>query len=166
MKSLKTKQHSIDLLFPVSLFFVFAVSGIVVLLLAVNIYQGIESRAASTFEAGTSLSYIAEKIHQCDDNGKDAIYIDKFQDCDALVIEQELGDATYKTYIYNDNGSIRELYIEDGATASKSSGTEIMTVKSLTMEQIDTGLFRFSCEAEDGGTASTIVGVNSEEGSE
>ena len=65
----------IDFLFPVALFFVFALSALTVILLAARIYQSTTESSSLNYTARTSLSYINEKIHQNDCDG--AVYLDE-----------------------------------------------------------------------------------------
>ena len=95
----QTKQkHMIDFLFPVALFFVFALSALTVILLAARIYQSTTESSSLNYTARTSLSYINEKIHQNDCDG--AVYLDEFDGCQALVMEQAHNNERYYTYIY------------------------------------------------------------------
>ena len=66
MRFQSREHHIIDILFPISLYFVFTVSALTVLLLATNVYRTTTENSALNFNANTSLSYITEKIHQND----------------------------------------------------------------------------------------------------
>ncbi|MCB6585629.1 DUF4860 domain-containing protein, partial [Streptococcus gordonii] len=67
----------------------------------------------SGFNTRTVLSYVTEKIHQSDQN--QAVSIGTFDGLPSLVIELTYdNDQTYVTYIYEDNGILRELFIQDG----------------------------------------------------
>jgi hypothetical protein len=161
MNSQKRKQHTIDFIFPISLFFVFASSALVVLLLAANIYQNTTETTQSHFETETALAYITEKIHQSDADGADSIYLDTFDGCQALVMEENYGDIRYKTYIYEDDGYLRELFAQDGIELNADTGTKIMEVSSFEMETVSDGLYRFTCTSQDGDEKSTLVNVHS-----
>lgn len=155
------KKHVIDFIFPIALFFVFAASSLVVIILAANIYSSTTKAAESGFETRTVLSYVTEKIHQSDRS--QAVSIGKFDGRDSLIIEQGFdGNETYITYIYEDDGVLRELFIQDGVDASAGSGREIMTVRDFSMEQLSDNLFKFVCTSEKGETVSTVVAVISE----
>lgn len=153
------KKHMIDLLFPVALFFVFAISALTVILLATNIYQKATESSSLNYTSGTSLSYISEKIRQNDVNGE--VELGKFDGCDSLILTQNIDDGLFYTYIYVDNGNLKELFVKDGVDASATAGTVIMPVDEFTMEQISDGLLKFTCTDTDGEKSSTIVGVRS-----
>ena len=92
MNKKRLRQHTIDFIFPIALFFVFAASSLVVLILSANIYRNITEHSRSIFTTRTCLSYITEKIRQNDENGTESIYIGNFDGCRALIMEHTYGD--------------------------------------------------------------------------
>lgn len=155
-------QHTIDFLFPIALFFVFSATALIVLLFAANIYQNIVTTSSVQFEQTTSLSYITNKIRQNDSGGSENIYLDTFDGHDALAIEQDYADASFVTYIYETDGELKEIFLQEGVEASAKSGTTIMEVGHFEMEEINDGLFKFSCISSDGTLNSVIVNIHSE----
>lgn len=156
----RTKQrHMIDFLFPVALFFVFALSALTVILLATRIYQSTTRNSSLNDTSRTSLSYIAEKIHQQDTGGD--IFLGTFDGCDALVLRQEKDQAAYCTYIYSYKNELKEIFLKDGASASASAGQTILKVQDFSMEQMKDGLFSFRCTDKEGQTAETLVAARS-----
>ena len=112
----RTQQnHMIDFLFPVALFFVFAVSAMTVILLATGIYRSTTEHSSLNYTARTSLAYICEKIHQNDAGGD--VALGTFDGCDALILRQTRGEDTYQTYIYVYENELKELFIKDGVEA-------------------------------------------------
>ena len=158
---LQTKhKHMIDFLFPVALFFVFALSSLTVVLLAAGIYQSTTEDSALNDTARTSLSYITEKIHQNDTKGM--VSLGTFDGCDALVLQQTYNDENYYTYIYAYENELKELFIKDGANATASDGKAILQVKDFSIEQVNEQLLKFQCVDKDDRTASVIVGLRSQ----
>ena len=151
------KNHMIDFLFPVALFFVFAVSALTVILLATNIYRSATENSSLNYTAGTSISYISEKIHQSDEDGN--VSLGTFDGHDALILEQEYDGESYYTYIYEDAGELKELYVKDGVQVTASSGKAILPVKSFSMKNVGGQAFFFTCIDSDGQEASAIVGM-------
>lgn len=156
----QTKQkHMIDFLFPVALFFVFALSALTVILLAARIYQSTTESSSLNYTARTSLSYINEKIHQNDCDG--AVYLDEFDECRALVMEQSHNNERYYTYIYIYGQELKELFIKEGVDATASAGRTIMEIQDFSMEEISENLLKFSCVDNTNTKASTIVSIKS-----
>lgn len=153
------QRHMIDFLFPVALFFVFALSALTVILLATRIYQSTTENSSLNYTSRTSLSYISEKIHQNDlENG---VSLGSFDGCDALVLKQEIDDTVYFTYIYSYQNELKEIFLKEGAETNAAAGQTILNVQDFSMKQIAEGLFSFQCTDEAGQTASTTVCVRS-----
>lgn len=156
----RTKQkHMIDLIFPVALFFVFALSALTVLLLAARIYRSTTENSSMNYSARTALSYISEKIRQNDADGN--IRIGKLDGENALILEQTYGDSVYDTYIYAYEGFLRELFVRSESSADLSAGAKILEVDAFSMEQADDHLLSFSCTTVDGNTDSIFVAIKS-----
>lgn len=153
------QRHMIDFLFPVALFFVFALSAVTVILLATRIYQSEAENSSLNYTSRTSLSYISEKIHQND--LEDGVSLGSFDGCDALILKQETSDTVYYTYIYSYQDELKEIFIKDGAKTNAAAGQTILKVQDFSMEQVAEGLFSFQCTDESGQRASTLVNVRS-----
>ena len=158
---MKRSHHMIDFIFPIALFFVFASTALVVLLLSANIYQSIVNHSESSFQTSTALSYITEKIRQNDAGASDNICLSEFDQQPALAISQTYGEKVYVTYIYESKGQLKEIFLQEGITAPADSGTTIMEIADLEMTQLATDLFQFTCTATDGSTASSIISTQS-----
>lgn len=156
----RTKQkHMIDFIFPISLFFIFALCALTVLLLAARIYRSTTENSSLNYSARSGLSYISEKIHQNDADGN--ILVGELCGETALIMEQTYQDSVYYTYIYSYEGALRELYIKDGGSADLSAGTKILDVEEFSMEQAGDHLLKFSCTTRDGQADSILVAVKS-----
>lgn len=161
MKFHTRQKHMIDLIFPISLFFVFAASSLAVLLLAANIYGSSTRQIQANDENRTSLSYIAQKIRQNDAGG--AISVESIDGTDCLVLKAVYDNADYITYIYKYDDELKELFFKEGIDVSLSSGKTIMKVSDLTMKQTGDHLFRFTSTDKDGKEDSLIISERSAE---
>lgn len=156
----RTQQnHMIDFLFPVALFFVFAVSAMTVILLATGIYRSTTEHSSLNYTARTSLAYICEKMHQNDVGGE--VALGTFDGCDALILRQTRQEDSYRTYIYVYENELKELFAKDGVEADAKNGKTILAVDDFSMEAVRGGVFRFTCTDTDGNQDSMIVGIRS-----
>lgn len=153
------RKHMIDLLFPVALFFVFALSAVTLILLAAGIYRAATENSSLQYTSRTGLAYISEKIHQCDENG--GIYLGTLDGCEALILEQQYGEDMYRTYIYAWEESLRELFIRDGVEAEAENGRTILEVRDFTVEQLTDRVFRFTCTDREERTSTAVIGMRS-----
>ena len=81
MRSYFRKTHTIDLVFTISLFCVFAISALAVTVAGAALYQKTADQSGIEYSLYTGLSYIEQKVHACDTSG--SIYIE----------ETEMGDT-------------------------------------------------------------------------
>ena len=153
---MRKAKHTIDFLFPIALFFVFACSALFVLLFSANVYEKVVASSNANFETGTSLAYISEKIRQSDANGN--ISISEYDGYQALTIKETYNGQTYTTYIYEMDGYLKELFIKDGVSAPAQTGTTIMETHDFTMQELENGLFHFTCTTSDGSSDSITIG--------
>lgn len=147
-------SHVIDLIFPIALFFVFAASSLSVLILAANLYASTTHRLSVNDENRTALSYISEKIRQNDAQG--AIGLSTVDGTDCLTMSAVYNGTPCTTYIYEYEGMLKELFINDGIPVSLESGRDIMEIASLSMEQLEDHIYQFTSVDSDG-TKSTLI---------
>lgn len=160
MRSQRNKKHTIDLLFPIALFFVLAVSSLIVVLLASNVYRNTTRMEQSNYESRTALSYVVGKIHQNDEQG--SVALGSFDGLDALVLSRNYDGQSYKTYIYEYEGSLRELFIREDVSAKASDGQAVMDVRDFRITSEKDRIFHLSCTDQDGQKISTTATVKSE----
>ncbi|NLD20548.1 MAG: DUF4860 domain-containing protein [Clostridiales bacterium] len=157
----KMKQnHMIDFLFPVALLFVFALSALTVALFATKIYESTVEDSSRNNTARTALSYVTEKIHQNDADGR--ITTGEFDGCDALIMTEYIDGRECTTYIYVAGKELKELFVASGFVGDASDGTVILDVEQFTMKQVNSNLLEFTCTDDEGKRASATVGMHSD----
>ena len=154
------QDHMVNIMLPVALLLMFAVSALAVLLFATRAYQSIVRNSAQNDASRTALSYVSEKIHRLDAAGE--ISLDTVEGREVLVLVQEHGADRYTTYIYVYDQELKELFVKEGTSVSLSSGRTVMEVERFDMESLEDGLLRFSCTDTAGQTASALVALRSE----
>ncbi|MDO5403715.1 MAG: DUF4860 domain-containing protein, partial [Eubacteriales bacterium] len=114
------KKHMSELIFIVTLFSIFLISGVSLVLFGANVYQTITREADVNETTRTSLSYIQEKLHQCDHKG--SIQVETHNGTDTLSLYSAYGDKLYVTYIYYHDGSLKELFIKNDLNFNPAAG--------------------------------------------
>lgn len=160
MKSHMQKRHVIDFIFPVALLFVFAMSALIVVLLAAQIYKSTTEDSGEHDTSRTALSYISEKLRQNDENG--AVSLGTLDDSDCLVMTQTLDGTVYTTYIYAYKGTLRELSVKEGTTPSAGAGETLLEVEDFRAVAVTDTLFRFTVKTARENTYSITVGIRSQ----
>ena len=135
MRFQRQKNHVIDLLFPLAVLFVFAISSFLVLVLSAHIYSSQTQEMNTGYTVHTSLAYVAEKIRQNDSDG--GISAGTFQGQECLVLKGGSSDIRYTTYIYSYKGKLKELTLRDGTDASPSDGKDILAVADFSVRMCD-----------------------------
>lgn len=146
---------SIDILFSLTLFAVFAMAVLMVLLSGGQIYQNVVNDINIQFESRTSISYITTKLHRCD--SKDSVRVDSFGDSNALFLSETLEDGnTYETIIYLFEGDVKELFVEKGKRLPPSSGMTILPVEAITFSMKNNDLIIIDYETIEGSYTSYV----------
>ena len=152
-------RHVIDLIFPIALFFVFAASALIVLILAADLYGSTASRLRVNDENRSALAYIEEKIRQNDAKG--ALRIVGVEDRDCLAMSADYNGVSCTTYIYEYEGMLKELFIRDDVSFSLKNGRDIMEISGLTMTNPEERLYRFTVTDSEGFESSLIASERS-----
>lgn len=160
MRFFHRKEHIIDMIFPIILFFLFVGCAFLFIFLSSTSYQNTMKIAQSNHEARTVFLYLSQKIHQSDEFN--SIRIGRFDGRDSLVIEQTFDSKYYQTYIYEENGMLCELFAQKGIDISASDGKEIIPISNFSMQKVKNGVFSFSYLSKQGTPLQTVLSVKTQ----
>ena len=96
----------------------------------------------------TAESYLREKIRQND--RADAIRIGEVEGQQALLITEQINEKKYVTYIYTDEGMLKELFISADKEPKLQDGTALLELQNLTFEDEGDGYLNISLQTEQG----------------
>ena len=113
--------------FSLSLLFVFAFCAVILLYMQIQGYQNIRSQNEQFQQTHTPTAYTRNKIRQFD-NGN--IHIETIDSVPCLVLET----ADSKTYIYAQNGFMKELSMEKNLAPDLSLGESLFLCESISMQ--------------------------------
>ena len=133
------RGRSIDTIFVLIIFSVFAISILLVLMFGASIYRNVNELSRENESEQTALSYIWTKTKNFDNAG--SISIGDFNGIQALFIYETFGEFNFRTAIYHYDGWLYELFSEAEFEFSPDAGTRIVMVDNLTFEAVDNGLF-------------------------
>ena len=142
------KKHMVDILFVLTLFFVFALSALTLVVLGANIYRSTVNHMDESFTDRTSYAYITQKLRQNDEAG--AVSISEFGGRNACVITQEINNTVYNTYIYAYDGYLYELLARADMEMQPQDGTRILELEDFRIESVKPGLSRIHLSSVDG----------------
>lgn len=135
----KQQRHIIDLLFVITLFCIFALSAIFLISIGAGIYGKTVDHMESNFNTRTALAYLTEKIRQSDNNA--SVSIGKLDDCEAIIITSQTETVNYYTYLYEQDGYLKELMTRQDIPLGPEAGQTILAVSSFSLEPVNEHLF-------------------------
>ncbi len=144
------KNHMVDILFVLTLFFVFALSALTLVVLGANVYRSTVNHMDESFTDRTSYAYISQKLRQNDETG--TVSISEFGGSDACVFTQEINNTVYNTYIYEYEGSLYELLARADADMGPQDGTKILDLEDFEIEEVTPRLYKIHLAFNDGQT--------------
>lgn len=134
MSQKNTRRHLVDILFVLALFAVFTICGLLLIILGTHLYQKNMDDMNDNYANRTGYAFFTEKIRQSGNNCN--IYIDHSSPIELLCIEQEFHDTMYITYLYEDEGYLKELFTRAENSFSPSEGIKILCLSNLSFEEI------------------------------
>lgn len=120
---LKQKKHSIETVFALVLFAVFTVSAVLLVLLGANIYGRIGAQL-NKMDSTVILSYVTEKLRNCEQE----ITV---KDTDKLLLREEQEGKEYCTWIYVEDGYLKETLMPEGKTPIQNAGNKIALIRNF-----------------------------------
>jgi cell division protein FtsX len=139
---LQKQKHTIDILFVLTLFLLFVIITLLILMMGANTYKNVSSTVTARYNETTCMSYIANKVRSYDENGE--VYISKINNIPSLMLKQTIDDETYLTYLYAYEGKLMELNcMENDISVTADSGSAIVDLSELQMQYVTPNLLYF-----------------------
>lgn len=138
MYLVKRQNHHIDIIFILALFFLFAFSSIILIILGSNVYQKTAAQMETHFDQRSVSSYITEKIRQNDIC--DTFVISSLGPVEALQMSQIIDDVSYSTYLYVYEDHLYELFARSDIEMQPSDGQEILLLKDISFSFLTANL--------------------------
>lgn len=159
MFKIDRETHRIDSIFIMLLFFLFALTAFVLIMIGVRQYKATANVMDYNYEIRTVTSYLREKTRQNSSNS--SISIETIDGTNALCLKNTLNNTIYNTYIYYYDGSLREMYIQEGTPFTLNLGQQIVTISGFDMVKTDDGLIIVTISDSFGGTTDMYLSTNS-----
>lgn len=142
MSNKENGRHMIDLLFVLSLFCVFAVSSVVLILFGADIYNKTVSSMNDNYASRTSVAYITEKIRQSDIYN--SVKIDESLGYERLLMTRNINGIEYATSLYEHDGFLYELFARTDIELPIDAGQQVIALTALDFEFISDNLLKVS----------------------
>ena len=154
---MKGQKHITDILFTLALFCVFAGASLIVVFIGADVYSGTVRRMDNSFEINTTLAFVSTKIQQHDII--DAINIKYIDDVPAIVLESQIGERIFETWIYHYEYALWEIFIAQDFSSSivLGDGQLLVHVHSFNFSSIDDGLISLAAATADGFSGRRLI---------
>ena len=152
---IRRASHSVDLLFTVSLFFVFAFCAVAVILLGADAYRSAAQGLQEEFSTHTAISYVSEKVRACGE--PDSVSVEGTEDAPLLCLSSTIAGKEYRTTIYFREGRLCELFLPADRDFSPEAGQALLELTGFSARWKAEGLLEISCTGESGKTSRTLL---------
>lgn len=159
MNLLKRDRSIVDVIFMITVFGVFMLSALFVVLFGAKIYKKTAHDMSVNFSTRTSLAYVTEKLHQHDH--KNAVEIIEDEKGPILKMSQIVNSDEYCTYLYEYDGNLKELTVRGDVDLVRSAGKNILKLKSFSSTKVSDSLYRFNIEDDEGNKTEFYVSLYS-----
>lgn len=159
MKKRLITRHPVAELASLLLFGIFVLFLLLMLLFSARIYQQTVKNTNAENTLCTAASYLTTKFRQHDTvNG---IFTGKLDNLSALCFRDTLNDQDYITYIYLDQGNLKELFTSDSSSANASAGTTIAQLSDFQISESRPGFYSFELKDSEGNKETFYLHQNS-----
>lgn len=159
MNLLKRDRSIVDVIFMITVFGVFMLSALFVVLFGAKIYKRTAHDMSVNFSSRTALAYVSEKLHQHD--RKNGVEIMEDENGPVLKLSQFVNSDEYCTYLYEHEGMLKELTVRGDVDLVRSAGKNILKLNSFRSTKISDSLYRFNIEDDEGNKTEFYVSLYS-----
>ncbi len=152
--NMKQNRHTVDMLFTLSLFAVFAVTSLMLVFFGTQVYENIAMDMESEFTSRTAISYIKKQINQ--NNALGAITVGEVEGTQALIINESLPEGEFKRYIFLHDGYLCELFTKADITPTMTAGQRLLEISLFEIEHQD-NLYTFTVADKNNTTLSLAL---------
>lgn len=160
MKRKKDREHSVDFLFALVTFLIYAGAMILLVYMGVVVYRSVTGQMEQHYATRTAQAYITEKIRQNDQAG--AITVEQVEERRVLAFWEMVEEKQYVTYIYEDDGKLKELFMAADSGVSLNGGTEILELQGFDAEELSGGGFQITITDSEDRARSFVIYQDSE----
>lgn len=129
------KRHTIDFVFVLLLFCIFSISALALVYTGSQVYASTVATMEENFNQNVVMDYLLEKLRQ--NNVVGGIEVTQMNGVEVLCLHERIGENEYTTYIYVEDGELKELLVNDDDALSLTGGQALMQVDQLSFSVED-----------------------------
>lgn len=138
--------HTIDILFPLLFILLFCFCALLVVLQGARIYEKTAAGLEENYTVRTAVSYLQEKVRECGDSSK--ITVQEMSGRQVLVIEADVNVESYASYIYQEDGYLKELFTKKETFSGLQGGQELVALDTFLVSRSEEDLLQFDLAAD------------------
>lgn len=162
MKFGKRDKSIVDSLFLLVLLGVFLICALFIVLFGAKIYKNTVKSSEDSFFERTCCTYITEKIRQNDNSNGVSLLEEKGND--VLKLTKDINSNSFSTYLYCDDGYIKEYTRASDLPFDPSYGTNVIGASSFVVTKHSEHLLEFIVSNEEGVSTDFFVSIKSDIG--
>ncbi len=151
MKQERTENHQLGTLAVLTVFCVFAVCILTVILFGAKAYQSLNEQSEENYQSRTLSLFLSGKLRQAQLQSE--VTVTAFGDGDCIGIPEELDGEWYCTWLYCKDGWLMELFGEADFEYEPEEGEKILRADDLEAEVTD-GILSVRARTENGAPVS------------
>lgn len=138
--------HTIDIVFPLLFILLFCFCALLVVLQGARIYERTAAGLQENYTVRTAVSYLQEKVRECGDSSQ--IAVEEIDSRQVLVIDSLVAGEVCATYIYQEEGSLKELFTKKEEFSGLSGGQELVKLDTFSVSRPEKDLLQFELSAD------------------
>lgn len=153
-----------DLIFTMTLFCIFAICAVFVVIMGAKVYQNTTESMNQNFTARTAVAYVSEKMRQRDIEG--SVRVMNIDGTSVLSMVRQYDISSVYSYVYVRDGYLQELTLTGITEPDLSMGSRILKVQNMTAEEISKGLVKIIITGETGEKDTFFLAAKCDDGME
>ena len=137
----KNKKSKLDTIFVMMVFMLFICCLLLVTLAFAKVYKKSAERINNRFESGTAVSFVMRNLQSFDK--ENSIAVKSIDERQVLCLYESIDNAEYVTYIYENDGMLCELFLQENFPFIADNGEVMLPCDSFEIS-IDNGTVSFS----------------------
>lgn len=140
------ERHTIEFLFPLIFILFFCLCVLLVVLQGARIYEKTAQGLQENYTVRTAISYLKEKVKECGDASDITLHsVDQKQ---VLTIHEKKKGEEYATYIYVEDGKLKELYTKEDTFSGLQGGQDLVPLDGWSVNMEEENLIRLDVEKD------------------
>lgn len=138
----------------------YAATAMLAIAAGAAVYADTAALAADRSGARSAAAYLTSRVRGSD-SAANSVGLGELDGRSALVLTETVNGSEYITYVWCEEGRLRELYVKAGSGLGADAGVSVAEAAALELTRVGDGLIKAVVTGADGTTAATYIAVRS-----